>query len=170
MHNRRLIVALLFVFDGTRALAHEGHEHAKPESIEPRIEEQEKRLVEITADYQMIVAPLFQKACADCHSGDTQYPWYAMIPGIKQWIKGDIEEARKHIEFSNGYPFQSHGTPIEDLIAVEKVIKEDTMPPLRYRLMHGKARLDENEKRRIIDWARRGQELLRADLPRTAQP
>jgi hypothetical protein len=83
-----------------------------------------------------------------------------MMPGISQWIKSDIEEARKHIEFSNGYPFQSHATPLEDLIAVEKSVRDGTMPPLRYRIMHSKARLSEQEKKRIIDWARRGQRML----------
>jgi hypothetical protein len=130
--------------------------------------EDERRLVEITTDYQLTVAPLIQKACADCHSGDTEYPWYAMIPGISQWIKHDIEEARKHIEFSNGYPFQSHATPLEDLVAVERVIKEGSMPPLRYRLMHHRARLTEQEKDSIIAWSRRGQNMLRQELARAA--
>lgn len=159
-HHASLLLVISFAWCGAKALAHEGKEHA-PEPEPPAWEEQERKLVEITADYQLAVAPLIQKACADCHSGDTQYPWYSMMPGIRQWIRSDIDEARQHIEFSNGYPFQSHATPLEDLLAVEKVIKEGTMPPLRYRLMHSKARLSEQEKKRIIDWARRGQGMLR---------
>jgi hypothetical protein len=144
-------------------MAHEGHDHEKPvdEIRQTTVDEQERRLVAITVDYQLAVGTLIQRACADCHSGDTQYPWYSMMPGISQWIRNDIEEARKHIEFSNGYPFQSHATPLDDLIAVEKVIREGSMPPLRYRIMHSKARLSEPEKKRIIDWARRGQRILR---------
>jgi hypothetical protein len=160
-HNATLLVAALYAWSGKSVLAHEGQGYSPAEPQESAVDEQERRLVEITADYQLAVAPLIQKACADCHSGDTQYPWYSMMPGVSQWIKKDIEEARKHIEFSNGYPFQSHGTPLEDLIAVEKVVKDGSMPPLRYRLMHGKARLNEQEKKRIIDWARRGQRMLR---------
>lgn len=92
-----------------------------------------------------------------------------MMPGVSQWIKKDIAEARQHIEFSNGYPFQSHASPLEDLIAVEKVITDGSMPPLRYRIMHSRARLNEQEKQRITHWARRGQQMLRDDMARAAE-
>src|SRR6478609_4401076 len=108
MENRRILcnkatlLVALFVFGGTSAEAHEGHTHEladlQPKPMEAPMDQQERRMVEITADYQLIVAPLFQRACADCHSGDTEYPWYAMVPGIKQMIRQDIDEARKHIE------------------------------------------------------------------------
>lgn len=168
-NNATLLIATLFVFGGTRVFAHEVETALDPKLRETAVDEHERRLVEITTDYQLAVAPLFQRACADCHSGDTQYPWYSMMPGISQWIKNDIEEARKHIEFSNGYPFQSHASPLEDLIAVEKSIQDGSMPPLRYRLMHSRARLNEQEKKRIIDWARRGQQMLREDMARAAE-
>ncbi|HET9238113.1 MAG TPA: heme-binding domain-containing protein [Oligoflexus sp.] len=167
MKNRRLksysatlLVVTLCAWSQGPLAAHEAYGKAADEPRQTAVDEQERKLVEITADYQLAVAPLIQRACADCHSGDTQYPWYSMMPGVSQWIKNDIEEARKHIEFSNGYPFQSHATPLEDLIAVEKSVRDGTMPPLRYRIMHSKARLNEQEKKRIIDWARRGQRML----------
>jgi hypothetical protein len=167
MRNRRLksysaslLVVTLCAWSHEPLWAHEAYGKTADEPRQTAVDEQERKLVEITADYQLAVAPLIQRACADCHSGDTQYPWYSMMPGISQWIRNDIEEARKHIEFSNGYPFQSHATPLEDLIAVEKSVREGTMPPLRYRIMHSKARLNEQEKKRIIDWARRGQRML----------
>jgi hypothetical protein len=159
-HNATLLLVILFAGSGNKVMAHEGDKAAGAVPRQTAVDEQERKMVEITAEYQLAVAPLIQRACADCHSGDTQYPWYSMMPGISQWIKDDIEEARKHMEFSNGYPFQSHATPLEDLIAVEKVIKDGSMPPLRYRLMHSRARLNEQEKKRIIDWARRGQRML----------
>lgn len=167
MKNRRLksysaslLVMTLCAWSHKPLEAQEAYGREADEPRQTAVDEQERKLVEITADYQLAVAPLIQRACADCHSGDTQYPWYSMMPGISQWIRNDIEEARKHIEFSNGYPFQSHATPLEDLIAVEKSIRNGTMPPLRYRIMHSKARLSEQEKKRIIDWARRGQRML----------
>lgn len=168
MKNRCLWLS--FVLISHSALAHEGAAIIPPQAIQAPTREaralvEAKRQAEITADYNLMIAPLFQRACADCHSGDTVYPWYATIPGIKQMIEQDIEEARKHIEISNGYPFQSHATSVEDLQAVENVIKEGSMPPLRYRLMHQSARLAEPEKQRIIEWAKRSRELLRAPDP-----
>jgi hypothetical protein len=176
MNNRRLnsrnatlLIAILFFFGWKRLWADDEAMAPDSKRSESAVDEHERRLLEITTDYQLTVAPLFQKACADCHSGDTQYPWYSMMPGVSQWIKNDIEEARKHIEFSNGYPFQSHASRLEDLIAVEKSILDGSMPPLRYRLMHSQARLNEQEKKRIIHWARRGQSMLREAMARATE-
>lgn len=174
MRYRSIGLMLLCALAAMEGRAHEGHHHPQSQPAEPKaagspLDQQERRLVEITADYQLTVAPLFHRACADCHSGDTEYPWYAMVPGIKQLIRQDIEEARKHIEISNGYPFQSHASPLEDLVAVAKAVKDGSMPPLRYRLMHSRSRLDDLEKQRIIDWAERSQKILREELARAAR-
>jgi hypothetical protein len=52
---------------------------------------------------------------------------------------------------------------------VEKSILDGSMPPLRYRLMHSQARLNEQEKKRIIHWARRGQSMLREAMARATE-
>ncbi len=170
-HGTQRLFLLFFSLWGQIVLAQVGlytQVIAAPQAEQPlldagpegRFKDVETRLMEITKDYHLLVSPLFQKACADCHSGDTQYPWYYTVPGINGWIRKDIDEAREHMEISNGYPFQSHATPLEDLKAVEKVIRDGSMPPARYRMMHPMARLNEQEKKRITDWAKRGQLLL----------
>lgn len=180
--QRLVLIWVLASFSLASAEAHQGHklpdkvmgklastgdsEKTKADSLN----NEETRLVEITTSYQLQVGSLFQRACADCHSGDTRYPWYFVVPGIRQWIKEDIEQAREHMEISNGYPFQSHATPLEDLIAVEKTIQDGSMPPLSYRLMHAGARLTEAEKQLIMNWARHGQQLLRQESTSSTRP
>ncbi len=182
LRQRLVIIWVLAFFGMVPAEAHQGHKHPdkmigklatlsgnENTKAEP-INREEAQLAEITRAYQLQIGRLFQRACADCHSGDTRYPWYFAVPGIRQWIKQDIEEAREHMEISNGFPFQSHATPIEDLAAVEKTVQDGIMPPFSYRLMHAGARLTQAEKQLIMEWARQGQQLLRQESTSFAKP
>lgn len=71
----------------------------------------------------------------------------------------DIREGRKHVDMTNGFPFEGHHSVVEQLEALEKVIGKDSMPLWRYRLLHPGSGLTEQEKKVILDWvgsARRG--------------
>ena len=74
--------------------------------------------------------PIFQKKCLACHGTGNTLPWYASIPGPKQLIQNDIKEAKKHMDMSQDFPFLGHGTPKDDLKALKKTIKKETMPPV----------------------------------------
>ena len=104
--------------------------------------------------------PLFKRACFDCHTNKTDFPWYYKIPGIRQMIDNDIKHARKHIDMSNGFPFTGHASQVENLRAIREEIKEDAMPPFDYRLMHWSASPSKEEAEAIINWADSSMELL----------
>ena len=147
---------------GPFAEAHQGHHHLSPEpnAVPSPQPEHERNARAIQLDYQNRVAPIFEKACMDCHSSRTQYPWYSKIPGIKQMIASDIEEARSHLDFSNGFPFMSHASLVEDLDAIAKSIKDGSMPPFSYRIMHSGTALSAEEKEHVLDWVARSKPLL----------
>ena len=107
----------------------------------------------INADYLRDIRPIFEKKCFDCHSNKTKFPWYYKIPGIKHMIDYDIKKAKKHIDMSDDFPFISHDIPLMDLKSIKKVVSENDMPPFRYVLGHWDSRLNEDEKRVIINWS-----------------
>lgn len=108
--------------------------------------------LEINKAYLKDVKPIFKKSCFDCHSNTTHYPWYYKIPGIKQLIDRDIIEAKTHFDFSQDYPFISHDSQINDLLALSKSIKEENMPPFEYVLMHNETKISAEEKNIIEAW------------------
>ena len=114
----------------------------------------------INSDYLETVKPIFKKSCFDCHSDQTRYPWYASIPGIKQLIESDIEEAKTHLDFSPNFPFKSHETPKKDLESIRDSIKEDRMPPWNYSIIHWENKFTDKEKKSIIDWTNKSLDLL----------
>lgn len=102
--------------------------------------------------YLKEVKPLFRRACFDCHGAATNYPWYYKLPGIKQLIDSDIKTAKSHLDFTADFPFKSHDTPLNDLNAISKSIKNKTMPPFFYGIMHNKAKLTDKEIQTIQIW------------------
>lgn len=98
------------------------------------------------------VLPLFRRACFDCHSDQTVFPWYFKLPVVSGIITRDIEEAKSHIIFGPDYPFQGHGNLLSDLDAIFEVIRSDSMPPLRYKIMHWDSFLNKDEKNKIYQW------------------
>ena len=127
--------------------AHEGIRH-KEETKKIRNE----TLSRMNQLYKKEIKAIFQKKCFDCHSGQTKFPWYFKLPVVRQWMEKDIKEGLKHLDLSNDFPFGGHGTPIEDLEAIRKTVREKTMPPLRYMLTHRHSSLTDQEEKAILEW------------------
>lgn len=143
-------------------IAHEGHPHeeAGKEQKETPASQEQETLAGINQNYVREIKPIFQNSCFNCHSTNTQYPWYYKVPGVKQLLDHDTREAKKHIDMTNDFPFKGHGTPSEDLEAIGKAVNKETMPPLRYILMHWNARLTEENKKAILQWVEESQDKL----------
>ena len=98
------------------------------------------------------VKPIFKRSCFDCHGVVKKYPWYYKIPGVKHYIDYDISESKSHLDLTKNFPFMSHSTPLQDLKAISKTVKDGSMPPFRYWIMHRNSRLKETEKKIIENW------------------
>jgi hypothetical protein len=154
-------VAILVMVIAVDTMAHGGHHH--PQATMPSVPPPQMREAAevINEMYQREVQPIFEKKCFDCHSSRTKFPWYYKVPGIKQMIDEDIDEAKAHLDFEPGFPFKSHGTPEEDLKAIAQEVEENEMPPLSYKLMHRGSHLTPSEKEKVQAWVQFGLEKLK---------
>lgn len=109
-------------------------------------------LEEINARYVRDVKPIFVLKCLDCHGQATSLPWYARIPGVQQWIQDDIKDAQEHMDMRNDFPFVGHGTAKDDLEAVARTVRENSMPLWSYRIMHWNSSLTDEDKKKIEKW------------------
>lgn len=140
---------------------HAGHKHERTAGPLKKVPAAESHLLsEINAAYKQSVKPIFEKKCFDCHSTLTKYPWYHKVPGIHSLINDDVSEAQKHLDFTNDFPFNGHGSMEEDFQALQKVISDKSMPPWRYRLMHGGSKITSPEKNIILKWLEESTDLL----------
>ena len=95
---------------------------------------------------------LVQRACFDCHSHETKWPWYASIAPISWMVQHDVDEGREHLNFSTWDVSQRNG----DETAEE--VEDGEMPLKGYLLAHPEARLEGKEREELL----RG---LRATFP-----
>ena len=88
---------------------------------------------------------LFFRACSDCHSNETTWPWYSNVAPGSWLIQHDVNEGREHFNISKwGVQNRNEGDE-----AAEEV-KEGEMPPWFYVIAHSHAGLSKNEKDQFI--------------------
>ncbi|GLR15693.1 heme-binding domain-containing protein [Portibacter lacus] len=90
-------------------------------------------------------------ACYDCHSYETDYPWYTRIQPVGWWMKGHIEEARKHLNFSEFATYNDKKSKHKFEECVEYV-EEKWMPIKSFQLTHPEARLTTEERAEMVHW------------------
>lgn len=90
---------------------------------------------------------LAKKACFDCHSNETVWPWYANVAPVSWLVASDVHEGRRHLNFSDWRQGQREGEHIKKL---REEIQEGDMPPIQYRMMHPEARLSAAQRQELI--------------------
>ena len=108
------------------------------------------------------VAALMARACQDCHSGNTVWPWYARVAPLRWYMKRDVERARTALDLSRwqSYPRERQ---IEYLKRFDLAARKHLMPPPAYVLGHRYVGLSEREHDLLTEWARsEGQRLMAA--------
>ena len=89
---------------------------------------------------------LFMRACGDCHSHETKWPWYSNIAPVSWLVYHDVVEGREHFNISAwGHQKKNEG----DEAAEE--LEEGEMPLKPYLLAHPEARLNKQEKALLIE-------------------
>ena len=90
---------------------------------------------------------LADRACFDCHSSETRWPWYASIAPVSWLLQRDVEIGREHLNFSDwNQDHAEHGHESHEPEELGRIILDGSMPPSRYLLMHPEARLTEAER------------------------
>lgn len=114
----------------------------------------------VPADVKTILA----KACNDCHSNNTRYPWYSNFQPVLWWLNNHIQEGKRELNFdeytSRSLRFQYH--KMEDVI---DEVKEGGMPLNSYTWIHKDAILTADEKAKITSWAQSVMDTLKAHNP-----
>lgn len=98
------------------------------------------------------VERILRRACWDCHSNETEWPWYAYVAPVSWYVADDVHEARDDMNFTD-WPADD---PEEARDLVEEIgeqIEDDAMPPDSYRWMHPEARLTPEQRQTLVDWS-----------------
>jgi hypothetical protein len=104
------------------------------------------------------VQAVLSRACLDCHSNQTRWPWYSHIAPVSWGVIGDVNEGRDHMNLSDWHYTPEEGADLLDGIC--KQIKRRRMPLTAYTWMHWDAKLSDDDIKRVCAWANEASERL----------
>ncbi len=97
------------------------------------------------------VESILRTSCYDCHSNNTEYPWYSYIQPARIVLDSHIKEGKENLNFSTfgDYSHRKQGNKLERIV---KQIKSDEMPLASYTRIHKNAVLTLKNKKILINW------------------
>jgi len=112
------------------------------------------------ADVKMIL----DKACMDCHSNNTRYPWYNNIQPVAWWLNNHVIDGKKELNFDE-YINRRPRFQYRRMEQTIDLIKKGEMPLDSYTWTHKDAILSEEEKTKLFDWAQSVMDTLKTQYP-----
>jgi mono/diheme cytochrome c family protein len=95
---------------------------------------------------------LAERACFDCHSNETDWPWYASVAPVSWLVQRDVDRGREHLNFSDwNQNHAEHGHEGHEPEEMGKTVLEGEMPPASYLLNHSEARLTDAERAALAE-------------------
>ena len=93
-----------------------------------------------------------RRACYNCHSAETTWPWYSYVAPVSWLVVHDVNDGRRHLNLSEWTAY----TPEERAkkrAGISTLIQQGEMPLWYYLPAHPEARLTDEEKQSIVTWA-----------------
>lgn len=127
-----------------------------------------ERSIETALNVPPPVQDMLRRACYDCHSSETRWPWYARVPPLAGRIEHDVARGRAVMNFSEwtvsagASPARAAGTLSAACAAVQRGI----MPKPPYPYLHPEARLSKDDIDSFCAWTREEAAVLGATARR----
>lgn len=108
------------------------------------------------------VKSILNKACNDCHSNNTTYPWYSNVQPMAWWLASHIKDGKRHLNFSTftSYSYKRADHKMEEVI---EMVEKHEMPLNSYTWIHKDSKLTEAERTQLINWAKQVRTEIRKD-------
>ena len=98
------------------------------------------------------VKTTLRRACYDCHSNETAWPWYSQVAPISWLLAYDVGEGREDLNFSTWQQYDEKRRR-KMLKETVETVNEGEMPPWYYVLMHPDTRLADRDRQALAAWA-----------------
>ena len=97
------------------------------------------------------VLSILKASCFDCHSNETEWPWYSYVAPVSFLVSADVEDGRKRVNFSEWDKYDDEKRA-KKLDAIIEEVEEGEMPLSKYTLMHPDAKMDQVKIKVLKDW------------------
>lgn len=100
------------------------------------------------------ISQLLEESCYDCHSNNTNYPWYNKIQPIAWFLENHIADGKEELNFNewNTYSNRRKNSKLKSIISQ---VEDDEMPISSYTLIHKDSKLSKSEKDLVVDYMKK---------------
>jgi hypothetical protein len=121
----------------------------RPSRTNPPVDPQK----EITAHMQVdpAVMATLSRACNDCHSNRTEWPWYSNVAPVSWLVAHDVNDGREELNFSE-WSASKEKEPGKLLGKICSEVTDGEMPMATYTLIHPQAKLTREEVQNVCRW------------------
>ena len=113
------------------------------------------RSLQAHVDVPPEVRTVLKRSCYDCHSSETVWPWYSYVAPVSWYIAHDVNVGRSHVNFQDWEAQVNEKEGKEHLGLTCKLIREGTMPPADYRVMHKGSDVSPEETNAVCAWSQK---------------
>lgn len=97
------------------------------------------------------VESILSTSCYDCHSNNTEYPWYNKIQPVAMYMEDHIEHGKEEFNF-NEFGEYSDRRKKSKLKSFISQVEQNEMPLESYTLIHWEAKISDSEKELVLNW------------------
>ena len=94
---------------------------------------------------------ILHTSCYNCHSNNTNYPWYSYVQPVGLLLEHHINKGKAELNFSE-FGTYSLRKQKSKLKSMANQIEKDEMPLSSYTLIHRDARLSKDSKKVLVDY------------------
>lgn len=98
------------------------------------------------------ISVMLKESCYDCHSNETIYPWYSYMAPVSWLVVKDIREGREELNFSH-WESQNKMDKAKNLDKIIDEVTDENMPMPIYTIMHTEAKLSNDDRLLLAEWA-----------------
>jgi hypothetical protein len=138
-----------------------GLQLVRPAKTNPAIDE--ARRLEQHIQMSAEVKATLKRACYDCHSNETIWPWYSQVAPVSWFVIDHVNHGRSHLNFSD-WSRLDRQEQAKMLEGIQETVEGGQMPLASYLLAHSEAKLSPEDKRLIGGWAKNERQRLSGGL------
>jgi hypothetical protein len=132
----------------------------RPDRTNPAVDE--AKTLRANAHLTPEAANILERSCKDCHSSETTWPWYSNVFPVSWFLKSHVDEGRRELNISEwgSYAPRKRERKLHEIC---EQVESGEMPIRSYLPLHPSAKLSDEDRRVLCDWAHGEEERLASE-------
>ena len=126
-----------------------GLQFVRPARTNPAVDQSQTIHARLQVNPQ--VASIMDRACQDCHSNTTRWPWYSNVAPVSWFVIDHVNHGRSHLNISEWGTLDNRQAA-KKLEEICEEVEDGAMPLQSYTRIHWRAKLSPEDIKTMCDW------------------